>query len=204
MSPKTFLDEVYDARSPEALQRVYDTHAEAYEAELIARGYVLPERIAAALAEEMADRAAPILDFGCGTGLSGKALAKYGFECFDGLDVSAAMLRQADAKSVYRTLSHVSPGAPVPLGYGAIIASGAISVGAAPPETMDLLVAALGPEAYLVLSYNDHTLADTDYMARLEGLSSSGLTLLSEEHGPSLPGISIGATVYVFQREADA
>lgn len=56
------------------------------------------------LACHLENRDAEILDFGCGSGCAGAALAGLGFRNIDGMDRSAGMLRQARARGVYRTL----------------------------------------------------------------------------------------------------
>ena len=49
-----------------------------------------------------------ILDYGCGTGLSGLALQLVGFKNIDGLDVSKEMVSLAEKKSIYRNLNATS------------------------------------------------------------------------------------------------
>ena len=45
-----------------------------------------------------------ILDVGCGTGLSGFSLRKFGFKNIDGLDLSKEMLKIASDKKIYKML----------------------------------------------------------------------------------------------------
>ena len=47
----------------------------------------------------------PVLDAGCGTGLSGEALAAAGFRELVGVDVSSEMLRLCEAKRLYNSLT---------------------------------------------------------------------------------------------------
>jgi predicted TPR repeat methyltransferase len=69
-----------------------------------------------------------VLDFGCGTGLSGEALAAARVSrCIDGADVSAEMLEGARDKGVYRQLLKLDPEAPLPGrpgAYAAVTAAG--------------------------------------------------------------------------------
>ncbi|MDH3453013.1 MAG: methyltransferase domain-containing protein, partial [Gammaproteobacteria bacterium] len=81
-------------------------------------GYVTPGRCAQALADLAPDKSAPLLDLGCGTGLSGEALRAAGFATLDGTDFSEEMLTLARAKpGLYRNLilgdlNNPLPGAP--------------------------------------------------------------------------------------------
>lgn len=201
---KTFLDQAYRARSPDGTRDLYDAWSETYEAELTQNGYAAPGRCAAALAAHLGDRDAPILDFGCGTGLSGLALRAEGFTTVDGLDLSARMLEAAKDKGVYRQLRQAEPGAGPDHAegeYAAVTAVGVIGVGAAPLSTIDALMARLAPGGFLVLSFNDRALANPAHEAKLqEWAASPKARMVFEEHGPHIPGIGNGAKVYVIEK----
>ncbi|CAE7683950.1 METTL27 [Symbiodinium microadriaticum] len=55
--------------------------------------------------EAAAHASLPVLDAGCGTGLSGEALAAAGFRQLVGVDVSSEMLRLCEAKRLYNSLT---------------------------------------------------------------------------------------------------
>ena len=138
-----FLNKAYGPRDAEATRKLYDDWATSYEAEVRENGYATPGRCAAALALHLKDKKTPILDFGCGTGLSGLALKLAGFEIIDGVDLSADMLKVAESKQLYRTLTQIEADADVPGtpgDYAAIAAIGVIGVGAAPIALFDTLM----------------------------------------------------------------
>lgn len=199
----TFLDKMYTARSAEDTRAIYDQWASSYDAEIAENGYATPGRIAKALHALLPEPQAPILDFGCGTGLSGLALKLAGFEIVDGMDISADMLAQAEAKGIYRTLTRADPDAQpdIPGGYRAITATGVIGTGAAPVSVLDALIDALPKGGLLAFSFNDHTLQDRIYEGRLnEYLDTGTARLLFREHGDHLPGIGLKANVYVIEK----
>ena len=199
-----FLDKVYDARDAASTRQLYDEWAATYEAEVAENGYVTPGRCAAALADQMTDLSAPILDFGCGTGLSGLALKTAGFEVIDGVDLSADMLAEARSKGAYRTLSQIEADTPLPHQpgeYAAIAAIGVIGAGAAPISVLHSLMNGLASGGLLVLSFNDHALADPANEAGLnEWLDCGAAHLLFKEHGPHLTKIDLNSTVYVIEK----
>ena len=199
-----FLDKAYSARTPDETRVLYDDWAASYEAEVAENGYATPPRCAAALAERTKDMTAPILDFGCGTGLSGLALKAAGFETIDGVDLSADMLRQAHDKGLYRSLTQIEGGAPLshaPGTYAAIAAIGVIGAGAAPIEVFDMLMEVLTSGGYLVLSFNDHALEDPANEARLTAWTDRGAAILRfQEYGDHLPGIDLKSNVYVLEK----
>lgn len=199
-----FLDKVYNARNADETRGIYDAWSASYEAELSQNGYVTPARCAEALALKQTDKALPVLDFGCGTGLSGLALKLAGFDVLDGIDLSAEMLAKAAEKGIYRSLRQIEPDAPLgfePGTYASIAAIGVIGSGAAPVGTLDTLMEALNPGGLCVFSFNDHTLEDPSYEARVSEWTDCGAArLLVREHGDHVPGIGLKATVYILEK----
>ncbi len=196
-----FLDKVYEARTAEQTREVYDAWAKSYEAEVAENGYVTPSRCATALHATLGDTTTPVLDFGCGTGLSGLALRMAGFATIDGVDLSAGMLEVARRKNAYRSLDVIGPDDPVPGGYGAIAAIGVIGAGAAPLALLERIFDAMPAGAQSVFSFNSHTLEDPAYEALVDTRIASGdMRELWREHGPHLPARDITATVYVLEK----
>ncbi|QBF31705.1 class I SAM-dependent methyltransferase [Thalassococcus sp. S3] len=199
-----FLHKVYDARDADETRALYDDWSASYEAEVAEHGYATPGRCAEALKAQMDDLSAPILDFGCGTGLSGLALRLAGFEVIDGLDLSADMLKVAEAKGIYRTLSQIDAGASLPHepgDYAAIAAIGVIGAGAAPVAVFDTMMQGLAPGGRIVLSFNDHALADPAHDGKLqEHIDAGSARLLFKAYGDHLPGLDLKSTVYVLEK----
>ncbi len=82
-----FLDSVYDKGNRD-VREIYADWSKTYDAEIAENGYATPMRAASALADSVQDKSRPVLDFGCGTGLSGLALKSKGFSIIDGIDVT--------------------------------------------------------------------------------------------------------------------
>ncbi len=201
---KGFLETIYDDLTPENAPRLYDDWAASYDAEVGENGYATPGRVATALAAHVDDQVAPVLDYGCGTGLSGHALRTAGFTVIDGMDPSAEMVRLAREKGIYRDLATLDIDDPAPVGkdaYPAIVAVGVIGPGAGPTSIFDILIAALPPSGLLSFSLNDHALADPAYEATLaRWLDAGTVRLIFKEHGPHLPGKNIKSTVYIIEK----
>lgn len=200
----TFLDKAYDTSGTDETRAFYSKWAKSYEAEVSENGYATPRRCAQALQQVTKDFDAPILDFGCGTGLSGLALAAVGFTVIDGMDLTKDMLDRAAEKKLYRTLRLSDPDAPFPVvpgEYSAITAIGVIGAGAAPITVFDMLLGALGSGGKLVLSFNDHTLEDPAFEGRISAaVDSDTARVLSENYGEHLPGINMKSKVYVLEK----
>lgn len=199
-----YLTKAYGTRDSASIRQLYDDWARSYDAEVGENGYATPGRCAQALKAGMTDLTAPILDFGCGTGLSGLALKLAGFSVIDGVDLSSDMLAQAREKNLYRTLNQIEANAPLPHrpgDYAAIAAIGVIGVGAAPISVFDTLMDGLESGGKLVFSFNDHALEDLNHEAKVQGyLDRDEAVLLFKEYGDHLPGIGLKSNVYVIEK----
>ncbi|MEO0463731.1 MAG: methyltransferase domain-containing protein [Pseudomonadota bacterium] len=202
------LDRVYAAHGDTQMRQIYDEWADQYDADLASSSYVTPRRVAEALARQMPHRDAAIMDYGCGTGLSGKALQAAGFSTIDGVDLSAKMLRVAQQQAVYRKLNLVEPNTEAPAflsDYAAIAAIGVISRGAAPASLFGAILGRMRADALLAVSINDMSLADPGYRDLVSDAGEAGLIeVLCAEHGPHLEkyGENSGSTVFILKRTA--
>ena len=197
-------DQLWTPHTVEETQKIYADWAGSYDKDVAEWGYATPGRVALALRQCEANLNKAVLDYGCGTGLCGIALKAAGFDIVDGTDISSEMLAKAEARGVYR---QVWKGAPGTLGhikagdYPIIAACGVVSLGAAPPETLDLLLGAMSPGGLLAFSFNEATLADRSYTDRLDiAVLDPTLELILEEDGPHLPAKDMSSTVYVLRR----
>ncbi len=199
-----FLDKVYGVTTAAETEALYDDWAATYDDEMRDNTYVTPSRCAAALAQILHRPDAPILDFGCGTGLSGGALAGVGFQVIDGVDLSAGMLETAKQRGVYRTLGQITADGPLgiePGTYDAIAAVGVISTGAAPAGTLDTLMDLLLPGGLIVFSLNDHALADPSFEGRVRAHIGGGSARQHyRDYGEHLPGHDLKSVVYVLEK----
>ena len=199
----TYLDKIYSADSAD-LRPFYAQWAPSYDQEVGENGYVTPLRIAEALARHVKDLSIPILDYGCGTGVSGQAFQEVGFLTIDGVDISAEMLEVAAQKKIYRHLEVFAPetGPNVKLGaYQIIAAVGVIGAGAAPLAVLDKMMALLAPKGLLVFSFNDHTLEDPGYDGLVEDYVNQGQAVLHlKEYGDHLPKQKINSNIYILEK----
>jgi len=199
-----FFDRAYDLEDAEQTRSLYDEWAASYDEELRAAGYASPARTAAAMAAAVADRAAPLLDLGCGTGLSGEALRDAGFTTIDGTDFSAEMLAVAAGKGVYRDLFQGDLNTPIPASPGTYANAAAVGVFSpthAPAAMIDDVVALLPSGGCFGFSLNDHALAEPGYEQRIADLVEAGaVEVVSDVYGDHLPQIGLKAKIYVLRR----
>ena len=200
---KSYLKEVYSGDTNDS-RELYASWAATYDKEVQKNGYVTPKRIANALKDVVTDQSDFILDYGCGTGLSGFALQAVGFENINGLDVSQEMVSLAEKKSIYKNLKVFDPFTEIPVQpdqYKIITAIGVIGAGAAPLQVFDSLFALLPQNGLFAFSFNDHTLNDPNYEKKVKSCLSSGhATILHKSYGNHLPKANLKSNIYILKK----
>jgi predicted TPR repeat methyltransferase len=198
-----YLRNVYNLATQADTDEYYTQWAASYDDELTRQGYQTPRRCAEAL-RRFVEPDAAVLDIGCGTGLSGAALASAGLTDLVGTDVNTQMLDVARAAGIYRRTWVTDIDDPFPFArgaYDAIAAVGVIGVGAAPASLLRLALEALAIGGRLVFSYNDHALAVPEFTDALVDVVSSGLAEQEfAEHGTHIEGLGSMSTVFVLRR----
>lgn len=200
---REYLQRVYDLKTQDETDAYYSEWAATYDEEVTRQGYRSPQRCAEALAQ-FAPLDVPVLDVGCGTGISGAALAAVGFTDVSGQDVNADMLDRARAGGIYRELWITDLDDPFPFEpgtYGAIAAIGVIGIGAAPSSLLGEALDALAPGGHLVFSYNERVLAVPEYIQVIDDAIASGTAVqIFSERGPHFEGLGSSSDVYVLRR----
>lgn len=170
----------------------YDEWADEYDRTLARWRYEAPEQTAARLRAAL-DRDSVILDAGCGTGLSGQALATAGFPVIDGIDVSSRSLALAAKLGVYRSLARVDMQKP-PLPFEDDSYDGLACVGVLTylPDSEGILeefCRVVRPGGVMVLTQRNDILEERDFPAVLEAMQSRGLLADAaiSDPGPYLP-----------------
>ena len=200
---KSYLNDVYDGGTNDS-RELYASWASTYDNEVQKNGYVTPERVAKALKDIVTNQSEVILDYGCGTGLSGSALQAVGFTNIDGLDVSQEMVSLAEKKSIYKKLTVFDPSTKIPVHadqYKIITAIGVIGAGAAPLEVFDNLFSLLPPNGLFAFSFNDHTLSDPNYEEKVNQCLNSGQAItLHKSYGNHLPKAKLKSNIYILKK----
>lgn len=198
------LSTAYKLSTPEQSHEFYQEWAEGYDDEIAENGYATPQRCAEALARCADNPWAPIMDLGCGTGISGLALKAAGFECIDGFDFSQAMLDKAAEKSIYRNLAIADMSKPLTIAadvYQNAAAIGCITPEYMPATVLDEILSKLPAGGCLSFSVNDHSAEDGTILGRIMALTDCGAAeLVFKEYGEHLPGIGLKSTVFVLKK----
>jgi len=182
-------------RTTQQTREFYADWAESYDQEIgVESDYRQPERCAITLAGVVDDKTLPILDIGCGTGLSGLALKKAGFEQISGCDLSKEMLTKAKNTGCYDNLFETDLNRP-PIdvkadSFAAITAVGVFSFGHVKPDAMDEFLRILKVGGKIVVGINDHYYDEGTFPQKIEKLVDEGkIAILSRQHGLHLKNV---------------
>lgn len=202
------LKEVYAAGDNEQLAARYDRWAAEYDADVGGFGYTYPALIAGLVGRHVRDLEAPLLDAGCGTGMIGVVLAALGYRDLTGIDLSEGMLERARATGVYGALERKVLGEPLGFedgGFSAAICAGVLTVGHAPPESLDELARVVRRGGQVIFTLTRPVLEERGFKEKIEMLEAAGrwrLADLSRELA-ALPGAPEEAMLmargYVFE-----
>ncbi len=178
------LGTVHAAQSAQEVAEAYAAWAARYDRETAELGYVLPFLIAAWIGRYVPPGAGPLLDAGCGTGLSGPYLQALGYRDIDGLDLSEEMLAVAAGRKAYRTLTRAALGEPLPWPNGhfeASFATGVFTMGHAPASALYELARITRPGGHVIFTVREQAYFEGGYQAVLADLVRQGIWSAAED-----------------------
>ncbi len=171
------LDSVYSASTPEDVSAAYAAWAATYDSETAALGYLLPFLIPAWVARHVPVGEGPLLDAGCGTGLSGPQLKALGFYDIAGLDPSDEMLRIAGGRNAYDDLRTAVLGRTLPWPDGhfrAFFSTGVFTMGHAPASGLRELVRITKKGGHAIFTVRDRVFESGGFRPVFDELEQGG------------------------------
>lgn len=190
-----YFHKSYTLKNTDETKAYYSKWAKVYDLEVSEEnGYRQPQRCAEALLNLLEPGDSPILDVGCGTGLSGQALASAGYTNIDGCDLSPEMLEKAAKTLCYKRLFEANLNQP-PLNcedstYDAATAVGVFSFGHIDPAAIDEILRVLKPGGALIIGLNEKFYDEGSFPMKLDALEQERkIEIKSREHGIHLENI---------------
>lgn len=155
------LGSVYAAGSNDDTAQAYAAWAATYDGETAALGYALPFQILSWVTRYVPAGEGPLLDAGCGTGLSGPTLKVLGYHNVEGLDLSSDMLALAGSRGAYSRLTQAALGDPLPWPDGhfrAFFSTGVFTIGHAPASGLFELVRITAKGGHAIFTVRDQVM----------------------------------------------
>jgi predicted TPR repeat methyltransferase len=178
------LRRAYTIRDQNDGQQLYAEWAETYDSTMVSGlGYVLPAVFADRFAAVAPWRDGLVLDVGCGTGLVGVELSKRGFSRLEGVDLSAAMLVQAERRGVYQRLAVADLTLPLDVNdcsYDAVVCTGTFTSGHVTAGCLDELLRILRVGGLLAASIHDAVWQTSGFADAFDRLQLAGQLKLVE------------------------
>jgi predicted TPR repeat methyltransferase len=171
------LDSVYSADSPETLAKAYADWAATYDGETAALGYLLPFLITAWVARYVPAGDGPLLDAGCGTGLTGPQLKALGYHDIAGLDLSDEMLTIAAGRDSYNDLKQATLGKRLPWPdrhFRAFFSTGVFTIGHAPAAGLRDLVRVTRKGGHAIFTVRDQVFESGGFQIVFDELKAAG------------------------------
>jgi len=178
------LDMVYAATTPAEIAAAYAAWAATYDQETAAIGYLLPFLIASWVARYVPAGDGPLLDAGCGTGLSGPCLKALGYGRVDGLDISDDMLKIAASRGAYAELKQGTLGERLPWPdnhFRAFFSTGVFTMGHAPASGLNDLVRVTAPGGHAIFTVREGVFDKGGFQAVFDALTADGKWRVVEE-----------------------
>lgn len=178
------LDSVYGADTPETLAQAYAAWAATYDSETASLGYLLPFLITAWVARYVPAGEGPLLDAGCGTGLSGPSLKALGYGDIAGLDLSDDMLKIAGSRNAYGELKQAMLGGPLPWPDGhfrAFFSTGVFTISHAPASGLHELVRITKKGGHAIFTVRDQVFESGGFQAVFDELEQARKWRLVEQ-----------------------
>ena len=179
-------------RVSDQVAQYYDDWATGYNESLARWEYDAPEQVASILRSRLPPKSV-ILDAGCGTGLSGRALKSAGFTTIDGIDVSTRSLEVASNSGAYHSLQTMDmqhfPFAIPENHYDGLICVGVLTYLTDSAGTLREFSRIVRPAGVMVMTQRSDLFLEREFESVLVELSGEGLierALISEPR-PYLP-----------------
>ena len=181
------LEQVYAAQSADELNAAYAAWAAGYDRDTLAAGYCLPFQVLAWVSRYVEPGAGPLLDAGCGTGLSGPYLKALGYDRIAGLDFSEEMLKVAGSRGAYDDLRRATLGELLPWDdnhFAAVFSTGVFTEGHAPASSLDELCRITRPGGIALFTVRDTIFHSGGFAAIIEDLAGRGIWRRLEQSPP--------------------
>ena len=155
-----------EEKNDEKIKLVYEEWAQNYDSDndhLL--GTVSQPQCVKLVARELEDKDAQVIDVGCGTGLVGKHLKAFGFNSFDGIDISEGMLEVAKTRG-YRKLFLGSLNKNLPINdniYDVTFCVGVFTHGHVKSDRVSELIRITKPGGLICFTVNEGVFEEYDF-----------------------------------------
>jgi 2-polyprenyl-3-methyl-5-hydroxy-6-metoxy-1,4-benzoquinol methylase len=173
-----WLEDVYKANGDrKTLDHLYDKWAQTYDQHIWGSGNPFIAIMTGFTGRHVRDFDAKVLDAGCGTGNMAQVLHQMGYRNLEGLDPSSGMLAVAKRKGCYQSVHQLILDSEIELpdnSFDAIVASGVLTHGHAPPRALDGMLKVVKPNGVIIFSLSEIAHNESGFGEKLSELENNG------------------------------
>ena len=168
---------IYQLKSKEKVLNYYDnwTKKEQFNKDMVIWNYEAPQNTASLLNKHAIDKKINILDAGCGTGLVGKELKKYGYSNLTGVDFSQSMLDLIPT-GIYHTIDLIDLNEPLKYEdntFDAIMCVGTFTYGHVKAHALNEFIRIVNYQGLICFTINEGIYKEYEFDKKINELTTN-------------------------------
>ena len=168
---------IYKLKTTNEIMKYYDEWGYKYDQDMVDWNYTGPKETVATFKKYANNKEIKIYDAGCGTGLVGIELKKYGYRNFDGADLSQKLLDLVP-KDLYQNLSKIDLNQSLDIKdneYEAVLCVGTFTFGHVKPPALDEFVRIIKNKGLLCFTINEGIYEEYGFDKKIKELTENNL-----------------------------
>ena len=169
--------DIYKLKTSEELLKYYQdwTDNNQYNKDMVDWNYIAPKETVSILKKYVFNKNSKILDAGCGTGLVGIELKKYGYSNIEGVDFSQNMLNLVP-QSIYKKIEKINLNKALKFKdniYDVIMCVGTFTYGHVKPQALDELIRITKNKGFICFTINEGIYEEYGFDNKIKELSNN-------------------------------
>ena len=169
--------DIYKLKTSEELLKYYQdwTDNNQYNKDMVDWNYTAPKETVSILKKHVFNKNSKILDAGCGTGLVGIELKKYGYSNIEGVDFSQNMLDLVP-QNIYKKIEKIDLNKALKFKdniYDAIMCVGTFTYGHVKPQALDELIRITKNKGFICFTINEGIYEEYGFDNKIKELSNN-------------------------------
>jgi len=170
---------IYKLKTTEEVMKYYDEWGanNKYDQDMVEWNYTGPKETVETFIKYTNNKEIKIYDAGCGTGLVGVELKKYGYNNFDGVDLSQKLLDLVP-NGLYKNLSKADLNKPLNINdneYDAVLCVGTFTFGHVKPLALDEFIRITKNKGLICFTINEGIYEEYEFDKKIKYLAEKNL-----------------------------
>jgi predicted TPR repeat methyltransferase len=170
---------IYKLKTTEEIMKYYDEWGtnNKYDKDMVEWDYTGPKETVDTFKKYANNKEIKIYDAGCGTGLVGVELKKYGYTNFDGVDLSQKLLDLVP-NGLYKNLSKTDLNKPLNISdneYGSVLCVGTFTFGHVKPQALDEFIRITKNKGLICFTVNEGIYEEYGFDKKINELTEKNL-----------------------------